>query len=47
MSGGSTILGEAVESLIGAVYLDGVEQGSGLAGARAVLTQMGFFLEEE
>lgn len=44
--GRSAILGEAVESLIGAVYLDGVRQ-DGLANARNVLAQMDFFLEEE
>ena len=44
--GRSAILGEAVESLIGAVYLDGVRQ-DGIANARNVLAQMDFFLEEE
>lgn len=42
----SAILGEAVESLIGAVYLDGAGR-DGLANARNVLAQMDFFLEEE
>ncbi|NLI73275.1 MAG: hypothetical protein GX369_00670 [Euryarchaeota archaeon] len=42
----SAMLGEAVESLIGAVYLDVADNDSGLDDARNVLTQMDFFSED-
>ena len=44
--GRSAILGEAVESLIGAIYLDGAGR-DGLASVRSVLAQVDFFLEED
>ncbi|KQM11835.1 hypothetical protein AOA80_05660 [Methanomassiliicoccales archaeon RumEn M1] len=42
--GRSAMLGEAMESLIGAVYLDGAGR-DGLTNARKVLARMGFFTE--
>jgi dsRNA-specific ribonuclease len=44
--GRSAILGEAVESLVGAVYLDGVGRGANLRDARHVLARFDLFLKD-